>query len=125
MASSSSNKEVLRLSCACCGKPLLNAIDDPKVHDSSARFLVYAHEIQSKSFVNEIKLVFPSVDSSRSFIVVGTLQRSDHDLAGLGDSIEREKDRLLESVIQLLISSCDNFDNFTLTCPFGLVFCFC
>lgn len=62
---------------------------------------VSIHGVESKSLLRECSLVFPGV-SVKDIIVVSTMQQAQINLVCFGDEVELEKERLLESVCNIL-----------------------
>ena len=54
-------------------------------------------------FIRELDMVLPNVDLTR-LLALPTMQRSRHDLVKIGDDIEQEKDRCLETFMSFAIA---------------------
>ena len=66
---------------------------------SSGEIEVSAHQC-GKPFLREIENVLPGIDST-ALIAIPTMQHAREDLVKIGDNIEDEKDRLLETFMTL------------------------
>lgn len=67
---------------------------------------VSAHSIKSKSFLREAAFIFPPIDFKNGLIVIPTMQHAKEDLVKVGEEIEKEKDRLLETFFEFAKKFC-------------------
>ncbi len=76
------------------------------------------HNIIAKTFMSEIRTVFPNIDWTKGeVVIVSTMQHALMDLVQVGDDVEKEKERLLENVC-LHSQHCVCF--FSFTCAFAV-----
>jgi hypothetical protein len=72
---------------------------------SSGEIEVSAHQC-GKPFLREIENVIPGIDST-ALIAIPTMQHAREDLVKIGDNIEDEKDRLLETFMTFAKKICE------------------
>jgi hypothetical protein len=70
------------------------------LREDESNFQVSVHFVQSKAYLRELQFIFPNLNYfNEEASVIVTMQRALVDLSGIGEAIEKEKDRLLENVI--------------------------
>lgn len=73
---------------------------------SSGEIEVSVHETR-KAFQREIDQVLPGVSLEHGLLAIATMQHARHDLVQVGDDIEVEKDRLLETFMSFAKALCE------------------
>ena len=72
----------------------------------SGEIEVSVHETR-KAFQREVEFVLPGVSLENGLLALATMQRARFDLVQVGDDIEQEKDRLLETFMDFAKGLCD------------------
>ena len=67
---------------------------------------VSVHETR-KAFQTEVEFVLPGISFDRGLLVIATMQRAGMDLVAVGDDVEQEKDRLLETFMAFAKELCE------------------
>lgn len=60
-----------------------------------------------KAFLRELEFVLPGVSFENGILAIATMQQARFDLVQVGDDIEQEKDRLLETFMSFAKEFCD------------------
>jgi hypothetical protein len=76
------------------------------VATSTGDLQVSIHETR-KAFQREIEFVLPGVALDKGLLAIATMQNARHDLVQVGDDIETEKDRLLETFMAFSKDLCE------------------
>ena len=67
---------------------------------------VSVHETR-RAFQTEVEFVLPGISFDRGLLVIATMQRAGMDLVAVGDDVEQEKDRLLETFMAFAKGLCE------------------
>lgn len=80
----------------------INTEDGKTETEEEVQIEVSVHSVSSKSYIRELREVFPTWTISSSATVITTMQNAAIDLVGIGSQLAEEKDVLLERVIKFL-----------------------